>query len=288
MGVNSSLINDVQKLLPANLYEDNQRVAKFEARLIAEKITGKNYSQLVTQNIELDELQVSEITRIVKLRSTGMPLAYILKEAYFRDLEIFVDERVLIPRSETELLVDKVLNSITKIENPKILEVGVGSGAISLSISHERSDAAVIGVDLSQGAVDVANLNKAKFGFVGKNVQFLQGNIFDSLSAKFYNYFDVIVSNPPYIGEDEKQSLSPQVLDYEPHMALFADELGFEIYRKILDGSKKWLKASGVVLFEISPRHKDSLFAQANELGFSEVNFYNDLTGTTRIAQIII
>ena len=83
-------------------------------------------------------------------------------------------------------------------------------------------------------------------------------------------------------------SLSPQVLDYEPHMALFADELGFEIYRKILDGSKKWLKTSGVVLFEISPRHKDSLFAQANELGFSEVNFYNDLTGTTRIAQIII
>jgi len=280
------LIDEISNLLPIELYGGDERSRRFEARLIAEKLTGLDYSNLVSQQLQLDSEQNAELVQIVNSRASGKPLAYILNLAYFRNLELYVDERVLIPRSETELLVDEVLARIKNVESPRVLEIGVGSGAISISLAQEYPQVSIVGTDISKGAVEVASLNATRLLHNQVPPLFLQGNLYEPIDVSLKNSFDVIVSNPPYIGADEKPSLSKQVLDFEPHSALFAPDNGFELYGKILEDSRTWLKAGGCVLFEIAPRHVEKMNQYADQLSFRGVTISKDLAGRDRIAQI--
>ncbi len=285
----NNLVSEIHNRLPNELYDYNEAARRFEAKLIAEKITGLDFSQLILKrpNIEdLCETELLELDQIINQRSTGKPLAYILKQAYFRGIELFVDDRVLIPRPETELLVDKVLSYISAFDTPKVLEIGVGSGAISLSVASEHSKAVVMGTDISKDAIDVANMNKTTLGIRDSSAIFLCGDLFEPIDCSLKNSFDVIVSNPPYIGYDEKASISTQVLDFEPHSALFAQKAGFEFYERIIELAKGYLTSAGAILFEISPRHEEGIRQSALYYGYSNCEFFKDLTGRTRIAQI--
>lgn len=178
---------------------------------------------------------------------------YITGKAYFRDLELAVDERVLIPRPETEELVDLVLKENSKADL-RVLDIGTGSGAIAISLKSARPDWQVTASDISQGALQLAEEN-SKLNQV--SLDFMESDVFGQITGTF----DVIISNPPYIAYGDKDEVGMNVLASEPHLALFADEDGFAIYRQIIEGAGEHLSENGKLYFEIGYKQGDGLRA---------------------------
>ena len=178
---------------------------------------------------------------------------YITGKAYFRDLELAVDERVLIPRPETEELVDLVLKENSKADL-QILDIGTGSGAIAISLKSARPDWHVTASDISSEALQLAKENSEKNQ---ASLDFNESDVFNQISGKF----DVIISNPPYIAYDDEDEVGVNVLASEPHLALFADEDGFAIYRQIIEGAGEHLSENGKLYFEIGYKQGDGLRA---------------------------
>ena len=178
---------------------------------------------------------------------------YITGKAYFRDLELAVDERVLIPRPETEELVDLVLKENSKADL-RVLDIGTGSGAIAISLKSARPDWQVTASDISQGALQLAEEN-SKLNQV--SLDFVESDVFGQITGTF----DVIISNPPYIAYGDKDEVGMNVLASEPHLALFADEDGFAIYRQIIEGAGEHLSENGKLYFEIGYKQGNGLRA---------------------------
>ena len=178
---------------------------------------------------------------------------YITGKAYFRDLELAVDERVLIPRPETEELVDLVLKENSKADL-RVLDIGTGSGAIAISLKSARPDWQVTASDISQGALQLAEEN-SKLNQV--SLDFVESDVFGQITGTF----DVIISNPPYIAYGDKDEVGMNVLASEPHLELFADEDGFAIYRQIIEGAGEHLSENGKLYFEIGYKQGDGLRA---------------------------
>ena len=176
---------------------------------------------------------------------------YITGKAYFRDLELAVDERVLIPRPETEELVDLVLKENSKADL-QILDIGTGSGAIAISLKSARPDWHVTASDISSEALQLAKENSEKNQ---ASLVFIESDVFNQISGKF----DVIISNPPYIAYDDEDEVGVNVLASEPHLALFADEDGFAIYRRIIEGASSHLTENGKLYFEIGYKQGDGM-----------------------------
>lgn len=176
---------------------------------------------------------------------------YITGKAYFRDLELAVDERVLIPRPETEELVDLVLKENSKADL-QILDIGTGSGAIAISLKNACPDWHVTASDISSEALQLAKENSEKNQ---ASVDFIESDVFNQISGKF----DVIISNPPYIAYDDEDEVGVNVLASEPHLALFADEDGFAIYRRIIEGASSHLTENGKLYFEIGYKQGDGM-----------------------------
>lgn len=176
---------------------------------------------------------------------------YITGKAYFRDLELDVDERVLIPRPETEELVDLVLKENSKADL-QILDIGTGSGAIAISLKSARPDWHVTASDISSEALQLAKENSERKQV---SLDFIESDVFNQISGKF----DVIISNPPYIAYDDEGEVGVNVLASEPHLALFADEDGFAIYRRIIEGANTHLTENGKLYFEIGYKQGDGM-----------------------------
>ncbi|MCQ2963413.1 peptide chain release factor N(5)-glutamine methyltransferase [Streptococcus sp.] len=176
---------------------------------------------------------------------------YITGKAYFRDLELDVDERVLIPRPETEELVDLVLKENSKADL-QILDIGTGSGAIAISLKSARPDWHVTASDISSEALQLAKENSERKQV---SLDFIESDVFNQISGKF----DVIISNPPYIAYDDEGEVGVNVLASEPHLALFADEDGFAIYRRIIEGANSHLTENGKLYFEIGYKQGDGM-----------------------------
>lgn len=176
---------------------------------------------------------------------------YITGKAYFRDLELAVDERVLIPRPETEELVDLVLKENSKADL-QILDIGTGSGVIAISLKSARPDWHVTASDISSEALQLAKENSERNQ---ASLDFIESDVFNQISGKF----DVIISNPPYIAYDDEDEVGVNVLASEPHLALFADEDGFAIYRRIIEGASSHLTENGKLYFEIGYKQGDGM-----------------------------
>lgn len=176
---------------------------------------------------------------------------YITGKAYFRDLELDVDERVLIPRPETEELVDLVLKENSKADL-QILDIGTGSGAIAISLKSARPDWHVTASDISSEALQLAKENSERKQV---SLDFIESDVFNQISGKF----DVIISNPPYIAYGDEGEVGVNVLASEPHLALFADEDGFAIYRRIIEGANTHLTENGKLYFEIGYKQGDGM-----------------------------
>lgn len=208
---------------------------------------------ILHQNKEVAESDQKILESIMAQLEDHRSPQYITGKAYFRDLELAVDERVLIPRPETEELVDLVLKENSKADL-RVLDIGTGSGAIAISLKSARPDWQVTASDISQGALQLAEEN-SKLNQV--SLDFVESDVFGQITGTF----DVIISNPPYIAYGDKDEVGMNVLASEPHLALFADEDGFAIYRQIIEGAGEHLSENGKLYFEIGYKQGDGLRA---------------------------
>ncbi len=210
----------------------------------------------------------------IQRRAARIPLQHITGKAYFMGLEFLVNEYVLIPRFDTEVLVEEVLNHIKGGEH--ILDMCTGSGCILLSLLHERPDCTGVGADISEKALEVAKRNADKLNIP---VNLIQTDLFEHIVQKY----DIIVSNPPYIQTEVIATLEDEVKKHEPMLALDGMADGLYFYRKIIAQAMDFLKEKGILCFEIGYDQGEAVSALMREHGFEQVVVIKDLSGLDRV-----
>ncbi|MBU5310699.1 peptide chain release factor N(5)-glutamine methyltransferase [Tissierella carlieri] len=222
---------------------------------------------------------------LMEERARGYPIQYILGEREFMGLDFYLEEGVLVPRPDTEILVEYTIDYINKNygdRNIKVLDLGIGSGAISLSIAHYCKNAFVYGVDISDTAIKVANINKEKLNLF--NVNFYKGDLFKALEGlDLDGGFQIIASNPPYIASKEIENLDTTVKDFEPRLALDGGLDGLDFYRKITPESKQFLDDNGLLIYEIGYDQGEAVVEILHSEGFNKVSVLKDLQGLDRV-----
>jgi release factor glutamine methyltransferase len=224
--------------------------------------------------VELDRLNA-----IVVRLNRHEPIQYITNEAWFYGRKFFVDPSVLIPRPETELIIEEVKRIRTEKESFEILDIGTGSGCIAISLALEFPMTHVVGIDVSDDALTVANQNATR---LSASVDFQSLDVLNELPT---GKFDLVVSNPPYVSIQEKTTLAKNVVDYEPHLALFAHESDALIfYRAIAQIAAKTLNTNGGVIVEINERFGDEVCALFSKAGLKQNRLTKDHSGKNRFA----
>ncbi len=218
--------------------------------------------------------------RAIERRRIGEPIQYITGEAEFYGLPFRVTRDVLIPRPETEHSVEKVLELAAALAAPRIVDVGTGSGAIEVAVASKLPSAAITAIDLSSAALAVGRENAARNG-VADRVCFLEGDLLEPVGGK---EFEIVVSNPPYVAENERASLAVEVRDHEPGLALFAGTEGLAIYRRLIPQAFRALVAGGYVVLEIGYGQEAEIRALLTDAGFAGIEFAADLRGIARVA----
>ena len=254
--------------------------AGLDARYIAAGVLKKSPGEirfLGDTEIEKDALEIMNVR--LDRREKGEPLQYIENTAYFMDFEFYVDENVLIPRQDTETLVELALKKIGGIQKPDVLDMCTGSGAIAVSLALYRKDARVMASDISNGALNVARKNALS---TAANVEFILSDLFESIPEKKY---DLITINPPYLTREDMLTLQREV-QAEPSLALFGGDDGLQLYRRISKDVYRFLKPGGYVLLEVGlGQEKDVLTLFTNECTW-ESGVQKDLCGVDRVVWI--
>ncbi len=251
--------------------------AQREALLLACHVLSCEQIYIFTHKGEyIDEKILLAAAALVNERCKGRPLAYIMGSADFCGIDITVDERVLIPRPETELLVEEVLGSdLISVKGLKILDLCTGSGCIAAALASNLPNASVCASDLSLRALQLAGYNLRPY----ENARTLKSDLFEKVEGKFH----IIVSNPPYVAERDRESLQREVKDHEPEMALFAGEDGLDIIRKIIPKAADHLEKDGLFLMEMGESQAEEVLRLAEETGcFYDISIKKDLSGLDR------
>jgi len=255
-----------------------------EARRIVERASGREGPDWL---LILDEpapaRAVPFFDDMVERRVAGEPLQYVLRRWGFRTLDLLVDRRVLIPRPETEVVVEVAIREVRRIGSPQplVVDLGTGSGAIALSIAAEVPTAHVWATDASEDALAVARANLAGIGAAAVRVRTASGRWFEALPLALRGQFDLVVSNPPYIADGEV--LPAEVVDWEPRSALVAGPAGTEAVAEVLNGAASWLAPGGAVVIEIAPHQADEARRLAQLAGFPDADVRPDLNGRARV-----
>ena len=257
-----------------------------DARLIVGHVSGWSPAELVSHADEAvnAKLQASIDTRVAR-RKAGEPVQYVLGSWGFRQLDVFVDRRVLIPRPETEIVVEVALAALRALrvegDAPLVVDLGTGSGAIGLSIAKEVADASVWLTDASSEALDVARLNLIGLGqaTVGR-VDLKQGDWFDALPDALRGMVTLVVSNPPYVCDDEQ--LPSEVDDWEPSSALRSGPRGLDAIERIVAEAPAWLTRPGALVIEHAPDQGEAVQALMTNAGAETVSTHQDLAGRLR------
>lgn len=257
-----------------------------DARRIVERASGMEGADL---HLGLDEpvtvRPAAHFHAMVQRREAGEPLQYVLGSWGFRSLDLLVDQRVLIPRPETETVVDLALAELARLPTgprPTVVDLGTGSGAIALSIATEVAGAEVWATDRSPDALAVARANLAGLGTAGRGVRLAEGSWFAALPPMLRGQVHLIVSNPPYVGEREVPDLPPEVARWEPRSALVAGPTGIEQMEAIVEEAPRWLRRPASLVVEIAPHQAEGAVACALRSGFSEATARPDLAGRLR------
>ncbi|WP_409373530.1 peptide chain release factor N(5)-glutamine methyltransferase [Thermoanaerobacter thermocopriae] len=226
---------------------------------------------------EISKEQLERFLEFVNMRKSHIPYQYIVKKQYFMGLEFFVDENVLIPRPETEILVEEALKRLKR--GDVVLDIGTGSGAIAVSIAKYFPDCTVYAVDISKKAIEIAKHNAKKQGVLDR-IFFIESDLFCNLPPNLK--FDFIVSNPPYIKKREIELLQEEVKK-EPIVALDGGEDGLFFYKKIIREAPFYIKSGGKIGFEIGYSQKEEVTTLLEESGFKDVEIIKDLAGIDRV-----
>lgn len=228
----------------------------------------------------LEQWQIDKIEKIIKERvNSRRPIQQIIGSAFFYGRRFFVNEYTLIPRPETEILVSEVLKIIEDINNPKILDIGTGTGCIPITLAIENKNINAHSVDISKEAIEMAEKN-ALLHNVYEKIKFIESDLFSKIKEKY----NVIVSNPPYIPIKDKDSLQYEVKNYDPSLALFAkDEEGIEYYQKIITNANKYIFDDGFLCFEIGQNQGKLVSDLLKDNGYRNIKIVKDLNSLDRV-----
>lgn len=262
--------------------------AELDARLLLEYVCGTDRNTLLAHGErEVTEAENESYVNLISERKKHIPLQYLTGVQEFMGLEFYVNSSVLIPRQDTEILVEEVMRHLH--DGMRILDMCTGSGCILLSLLYYSNDCTGLGADVSMEALETAgrnaeklNAKKAAEGQEALEVEFVQSNLFEGLKPEAY---DIIVSNPPYIRSDVIDTLMPEVKDHEPHLALDGSEDGLYFYREILKRAGNYLARGSMLFFEIGHDQGTAVKELMKKAGFAEVEVMQDFAGLDRVVR---
>jgi release factor glutamine methyltransferase len=272
-------IGDALARATARLAEAGVESARLESELLLARACDDCARALLYAelNREMTDEQLEAFDANIVRREKREPLAYILGEWGFRRLTLKTDRRALIPRPETEMVVERALEHVREIEEPEVLDVGTGTGAIALAIADELTTARVTAMDVSEDALSLARENLELTGVNGR-VRLVEHDLTSGLGEA---NFDLVVSNPPYVEPDELPRLQPEVRDWEPHVALVASGAT----EKLAQAATEALRPGGWLVLEVAAGAGERVERLLSEVGFEDVRITPDLAGRDRVAE---
>ncbi|MDP3386099.1 MAG: peptide chain release factor N(5)-glutamine methyltransferase [Eubacteriales bacterium] len=252
--------------------------------LLAHVIRKDRTFVMVHTDYALDDYEVATYYDLIEKRNTGYPIQYILNRQEFMGLDFYISDGVLIPRPDTENIVEAVIRihkeAFADIDEVRILDIGAGSGAIGCSLAHFIPKSKVIGIDVSDIAVRVAAINKERLGL--SNYEIHKMNVFDDIFLEL-NGFHIVVSNPPYIPADDIDELQKEVSEFEPRIALNGGIDGLDYYNRIIRVFRKFAADRAILALECGWNQKDSIELIMNQsVGFDRIETIKDLSGNNR------
>jgi release factor glutamine methyltransferase len=270
MNYTEAFLLGMQKLKEAQLEE-----AQLDARLLLEEVCGTDHNTLLCHgDREVSEAEEEQYRKALEQRAVHVPLQHLLGYQNFMGLRFQVNEHVLIPRQDTEILVEEAMRYLH--DGMRILDLCTGSGCILLSLLHYSNDCEGVGVDISQEALQVAAQNAELLGI---KADFLKSDLYERVTGKF----DLLVSNPPYIESTVIPTLMEEVREYDPYLALDGGEDGLDFYRRIIGGAQDYLKRGGQILMEIGSGQAQAVSELLREAGFKEIDVCRDFAGLDRV-----
>jgi release factor glutamine methyltransferase len=267
---------DAVRQVEAQLAENGVPSPRVDAELLVAHVLGLSRTDIYANGRFVSPEEEEQLAALVARRAGREPLAYVLGEWGFRRLILQVDRRALVPRPETEVVVERCLSLIAGLDAPAVLDVGTGSGAIALSIADEHPGARVCAIDSSAPALALARANVLRTG-LERRVELAESDLLAGVSGPF----DLVVSNPPYVSPGERSGLEPEVRDFEPWVAL----LGFEVADRIAAAALGVLRPGGWVVLECGDGQAKSLSASLRALGYNRVAVTPDLAGIDRVVE---
>lgn len=270
MNYTEAFLMGMQKLKEAEIGE-----AQLDARLLLEEVCGTDHNTLLCHgDREVSEAEEEQYRKALEQRAVHVPLQHLLGYQDFMGLRFQVNEHVLIPRQDTEILVEEAMRYLH--DGMRILDLCTGSGCILLSLLHYSNDCEGVGVDISQEALRVAAQNAELLGI---KADFLKSDLYEKVTGKF----DLLVSNPPYIERKVIPTLMEEVREYDPYIALDGGEDGLDFYRRIIGGAQDYLKRGGQILMEIGSGQAKAVSELLREAGFKEIDVCRDFAGLDRV-----
>ncbi len=255
--------------------------ARRDAETLLLHLIGRNRAWLLTHlDDEFAGCTAIGFEGLLRRRATGEPIQHITGETEFYGLPFRVTPDVLIPRPETEHLVEHVIALAAQFHSPRIVDAGTGSGAIAIALAHALNEAQLTAIDISDSALAIARENAERNG-VASRIRFHEGNLLEPVAGQ---RFDVVVSNPPYVPTSDRDTLSVEVRDFEPALALFAGKDGLDLYRQLIPAAFTLLAPGGFVALEIGYGQSEAIRALLSDAGFARIEFMPDLQGILRVA----
>jgi release factor glutamine methyltransferase len=249
---------------------------RVDAEILVAEVLGLARSELYSSGRGVSDFEADRLRALVDRRVAREPLAYILGEWGFRRLDLKVDERALVPRPETEVVVERCLEFLRDLPEPLVLDVGVGSGAIALAIADEHRGASIVAADSSRAALDLARENLDGAGVNGR-VRLVESDLLAGVEGPF----DLVVSNPPYVSPEEYETLQPEIRLYEPYEAV----VGVGVGETVAGQARRLLRPDGKLVLECGDGQAASLAAALRALGYSDVVETPDLAGRDRVVE---
>ena len=274
-------LNALRKELEARLRKNGIEEAELDARLLISYIIPVTEIDFaLNRTLEITSKQLKAIEPLVLKRENRIPMSQIFGEKEFWSLNFKVTKDTLTPRPDSETLIEVALKEIEHKEAPlKILDLGTGSGCLLLPLLSELKESSGLGVDISPKALEVASTNANNLN-MGSRAKFIKSNWFENLSED--DQFDIIISNPPYIGLEEKFDLSPEVKEYEPHLALFSGEKGLDDFQKIAAEISHFMNEEAFIILEIGYNQAALVRDIFSESGFKKITTFQDLGARDR------